>query len=55
MNIKNLYSDIVPHLPPVIKNRGARAIDSNDMAKTRYADMDIYENEKLWLLQLMKV
>lgn len=53
MNFKNLYMDISQFLTSAIKNRGIRAMEANDMMKMRYTDAGHYENEKLWLMQLM--
>jgi hypothetical protein len=54
MNFKNLYTDISKLLPSVIKNQGAWAMEADDMAKMRYTDVSHYENEKRWLMQLVR-
>ena len=54
MNFKNLYMDISKFLPHAAKNQGAQAMETNAMIKMRYSDASSYENEKLWLLQLLK-
>jgi len=52
MNFKNLYQVISMLLPNVIKNQGARAIDTDDMAKMKYIGESSYDHEMLWLMQL---
>jgi len=51
-NFRLLYRDIARHLPDVRRNQGARAMDSGDVMKSRYADMDKYTREIHWLRQL---
>ena len=53
MNFKNLYQEISKFLTNVIKNQGVRAIDTDDMAKMKYMSENSYENEMLWLMQLI--
>lgn len=53
MNFKNLCMDVLKFMSKVKKNQGVRAMEANDMAKTKYTDMDSFENEKLWLMQLL--
>jgi hypothetical protein len=52
LNFKNLYQIISMLLTDVIKNQGARAIDTDDMAKMKYSSEDSYDHEMLWLMQL---
>jgi hypothetical protein len=52
MNFKNLYQEIAKFMIDVVKNQGARSIDSDDMAKLKYISENSYENEMLWLMQL---
>jgi len=53
MNFKILYQVISMLLPNVIKNQGARAIDTDDMAKMKYSSENSYDHEMLWLMQLI--
>jgi len=53
LNFKNLYQVISEFLTDVIKNQGARAIDTDDIAKTKYSSESSYDNEMLWLMQLI--
>lgn len=53
MNFKSLYKDISKFLTNVVKNQGVRAIDTDDMAKMKYTSENSYENEMLWLMQLI--
>jgi hypothetical protein len=52
LNFKNLYKVISMLLTDVIKNQGARAIDTDDMPKMKYSGEDSYDHEMLWLMQL---
>ncbi|UCC41585.1 MAG: hypothetical protein JSV96_09290 [Candidatus Aminicenantes bacterium] len=52
MNFKNLYQEISKSMINVVKNQGARAIDTDDMAKLKYTSENSFENEMLWLMQL---
>ncbi len=51
-NFMNLYQVISMLLPDVIKNQGARAIDSDDLSKMKYSSENSYDHEMLWLMQL---
>ena len=53
MNFKILCQVISMLLPNVIKNQGARAIDTDDMAKMKYSSENSYDHEMLWLMQLI--
>lgn len=53
MNFRNLYSDVAGFLPNAKKNQGAQAFEANQLNKMKYKDIRHFENEKLWLLQLM--
>jgi hypothetical protein len=52
LNFKTLYQIISMLLTDVIKNQGARAIDTDDMAKMKYPSESSYDHEMLWLMQL---
>jgi hypothetical protein len=53
INFKNLYLDTAKHLPKVYKNQGARAMEAQQMMQIRYSTERAYENEILWLMQLI--
>ena len=52
-NFKTLALDIGKFLPHTTKNQGMRAMETEPVAQgLKYASLDDFENEKLWLMQL---
>jgi hypothetical protein len=54
LNFKTLAVDIGKFLKHATKNRGMRAMESQPVAQgLKYGSLDDFENEKLWLMQLI--
>jgi DNA segregation ATPase FtsK/SpoIIIE-like protein len=54
VNFKTLALDIGKFLTHTIKNQGMRAMETQPVAQgLKYGSFDDFENEKLWLMQLM--
>ncbi|MBW1742147.1 MAG: hypothetical protein JRJ47_01790 [Deltaproteobacteria bacterium] len=54
MNFKTLALDIGKSLTHATRNHGMRAMEARTVARgSKYGSLDDFENEKLWLMQLM--
>jgi hypothetical protein len=54
VNFKTLVLDIGAFLPDATKNQGMRAMETRTASQgSKYGSLNDFENEKLWLMQLM--